>query len=42
MPSGGAAQVCPKGTYSVTVTFLTNNTTQQTIYDYQTTLVTLK
>lgn len=41
MPSG-VTQVCPSGTYSLTVVFLTNNTTQQTIYDTQTTLVVLK
>jgi len=39
---GGTTQICPKGTYSLTVTFLTNNTVNQTIYDYQTTLVVLK
>ena len=41
MPSG-VTQVCPKGTYSLTVVFLTNNTSLQTIYDVQTTLVVLK
>ena len=43
MPSG-VTQVCPKGTYSVTVLFLTNNTSggAQSIYGAQTTLVTLK
>jgi hypothetical protein len=41
MPSG-VTQVCPSGTYSLTVLLLTNNTTQQSIYDTQTTLVVLK
>lgn len=43
MPSG-VTQVCPKGTYSVTVLFLTNNTAggAQSIYGAQTTLVNLK
>ncbi len=43
MPSG-VTQVCPKGTYSVSVLFLTNNTAggAQSIYGAQTTLVTLK
>lgn len=43
MPSG-VTQVCPKGTYSVTVLFLTNNTAGgvQSIYGAQTTLVNLK
>lgn len=43
MPSG-VTQVCPKGTYSVTVLFLTNNTagSAQSIYGAQTTLVNLK
>lgn len=39
---GGNTQICPKGTYSLTVVLLTNNTVNQTIYDYQTTLVVLK
>lgn len=43
MPSG-VTQVCPKGTYSVSVLFLTNNTAggAQSIYGAQTTLVNLK
>jgi hypothetical protein len=40
----GVNQICPKGTYSLTVTLLTNNTSggAQSIYGAQTTLVTLK
>ena len=43
MPSG-VTQLCPKGTYSMSVLFLTNNTTggTQSVYGAQTTLVTLK
>ena len=42
MPSG-VTQVCPKGTYSMTVSFVTNNTVlPQSIYNVQTTLVVLK
>lgn len=43
MPTG-VAQTCPKGTYSVTVIFLTNNTSggAQSVYGAQTTLVTLQ
>ena len=47
LPSG-VTQTCPKGTYSVTVSFLTNNTSgsttvpPQSIYNVQTTLVVLK
>ena len=43
MPSG-VTQVCPRGTYSLSVLFLTNNTAggAQSIYGAQTTLVTLK
>jgi hypothetical protein len=43
MPSG-VTQVCPKGTYSLTVILLTNNTAggPQSVYGAQTTLVTLK
>ena len=47
MPSG-VTQVCPKGTYSVTVGLVTNNTSgsttvpPQSIYTVQTTLVVLK
>lgn len=41
MPSG-VTQVCPKGTYTLTVVLQTNNTVNQTIYDYQTTVVVLK
>ena len=47
LPSG-VTQVCPKGTYSVTVGLLTNNTSgsttnpPQSIYNVQTTLVVLK
>lgn len=43
MPSG-VTQICPKGTYGVTVILLTNNTTggAQSIYGAQTTLVILK
>jgi hypothetical protein len=43
MPSG-VTQVCPKGTYSMSVLLLTNNTPggAQSIYGAQTTLVTLK
>ncbi len=40
MPSG-ATQLCPKGTYSITVDF-PNDLTVQTIYDRLTTLVVLK
>jgi hypothetical protein len=40
MPSG-ATQLCPKGTYSITVEF-PNDLTLQTIYDQLTTLVVLK
>jgi hypothetical protein len=39
---GGTTQICPRGTYTVTVLFLTNNTVNQTIYDVQTTVVILK
>jgi len=40
----GVTQICPKGTYSLTVLLLTNNTSggAQSIYGAQTTLVTLK
>jgi hypothetical protein len=40
----GVTQVCPKGTYSLSVLLLTNNTSggAQSIYGAQTTLVTLK
>ena len=43
MPNG-VTQVCPKGTYSLSVTLLTNNTSggAQSIYGVQTTFVTLK
>jgi len=47
LPSG-VTQLCPKGTYSVTVNLLTNNTSgsttvpPQSIYNVQTTLVVLK
>jgi len=47
LPSG-VTQVCPKGTYSVTVGLVTNNTSgsttvpPQSIYNVQTTLVVLK
>jgi sugar lactone lactonase YvrE len=43
MPSG-VTQVCPKGTYSMSVLLLTNNTPggAQSIYGAQTTIVTLK
>ncbi|HKR85178.1 MAG TPA: hypothetical protein VJS37_13555 [Terriglobales bacterium] len=43
MPSG-VTQVCPKGTYSMTVMLLTNNTSggTQSVYGAQTTLVQLK
>jgi len=43
MPSG-VTQICPKGTYSLSVLLLTNNTTggAQSIYGVQTTLVVLK
>jgi hypothetical protein len=41
MPSG-VTQVCPKGTYTLTVVFQTNNTVNQTIYDRETTVVVLK
>jgi hypothetical protein len=41
MPSG-VTQVCPKGTYTLTIVLETNNTVNQTIYDSQTTVVVLK
>jgi hypothetical protein len=43
LPSG-VTQICPSGTYSVSVLLLTNNTVggAQSIYGAQTTLVTLK
>lgn len=42
LPGATTPGLCPKGTYSVTVQFLTNNTVNETIYDKQTTIVVLK
>jgi hypothetical protein len=46
LPGGGAPTICPKGTYSLTVVFLTNNTANtmpsQNIYTNLTTQIVLK